>query len=131
MDTDSYKEFEVLFRNAMSRQIGTNGYIFGFIGLCMLVFVSAGFFIGAIIAGFYLALIIIAPVYDPAYQLVCKLLRLQNLPSRIVKPPLSKFVSASLSLIAPGLFIFYGIRGLSSFGFCWQSALCVLVDSFR
>ena len=126
MDNDSYKEFELLFRNAMSRQLGTNSYIFGFLGSCLIILVFAGIFVTMIMAGFYLVLIIIAPVYEPVYRLVCKLLSLKSVPLHLVKPPLSKTVGAILSLIAPGLFIFSGIYGLSSFGFCWQSAICAL-----
>jgi hypothetical protein len=94
----------------------------------MIILLSVGFLVGFIMAGLYLALIMISPVYDPAYQLHRKLLRLQNIPLHIVKPPLSKLLVSFLSLVAPIFIIYTGIRGLFSLGFCSQSVLCGLID---
>jgi hypothetical protein len=124
----SYKEFEILFRDVIGKKISTNEFIFGFMGISIIVLLSVGFFVGFIVAGLYLALILISPVYDPAYQIHRKLLDLQNIPLHVVKPPLSKLLVSLLSLAVPFFIISIGIRGLSSFGFCSQSIICILID---
>jgi len=127
----SYKEFELLFRNAMSRKTTTNNFIFGFMGMCMLI-LFIDFYMVFILAGLYLALVIIAPVYDPVFQLFRKIYNLHNVPLHIIKPPLGSLLGAGLSLlVGSGLLIFMGIRGMASFDFCSQSAVCVLVDLFH
>jgi len=123
----SYKEFEVLFGNAISREMSTNAFIFRFFGISVFV-MFFGILIWCIFVGLFLGLEIIAFIFDPAYQLFRKIFHLQNVPPRLVKPPLWRFLVACLSLVIPGLFIFISIRGFSSIGFCMQSLVCILIN---
>jgi len=123
----SYKEFAALFGNAVSREMSTNAFIFRFFGISMLI-IFFGVLVYCIVIGLFLGLELIALIFDPAYQLFRNILRLQNVPPHLVKPPFSLILVTCLLLAFPSLFIFIGIRGFSSSGFCAQSLVCILVN---
>ena len=130
MKTDSQDQSSsyVEFTKQLSAALTSNAFIFRFIVIGIFVLFVPGILFACILFGVFYAFEKIALISDSAYQLFRKLLRLQDMPLQLVKPPVFYIVYNCVSLVFPGFFIYIGIRGFSSIGFCTQSIVCNIVN---
>ena len=120
----------VEFGHAVSRALLTNRFIFWFLGISFLVYFVLGILMYMIAFGLFYGFVKLAFVLDPVYQLFVRLIRINGLPPRLVKPTAGQAIYAWMSLIFPALFIYLGVRLLLIIGFASQNTLWILSRAF-
>jgi len=124
--TASHEEFA----NAFSREIATNKFVFGFLGISALIFILFGVLIWVIVFGLFYGLLKLALIFDAPYRLLIRICHFENLPPHLVKPPLRSVIYTIVSLIFPGFFVFVGVKGLQNIGFYPQNLIWIFSRAF-
>ena len=118
------------FGHAVSQALSTNKFIFRFLGISFLVFFALGILVYMIAFSLFYGFVKLAFVLDPVYQIFVRLIRIDGLPSRLVKPSTGQAIYAWVSLIFPALFVYVGVRLLLMIGFASQNMLWILSRVF-
>jgi hypothetical protein len=101
---------------AMSRLIGSNRFIFSFLGISMLVMFVFGPWIYFIAVGLLWGFWIISMTFNSPYQLIMRVFRLKGMPEHLPKPNASTTISNLVSLIFAAYLVYLGIKTLVFFG---------------
>lgn len=104
----------------------TTDFVLGFIGIGFVIILLFGALIFCIGFGFFFAFYLLALTFDSPYRLMRRVLRLEGLPPHLIQLPVSRIVLNCTSLIIPALFLFLGVRGFQTIGFCSQALICSL-----
>ena len=104
----------------------TTEFVLGFIGIGFVIILLFGALIFCIVFGLFFEFYLLALTFDSPYRLMRRVLRLEGLPPHLIQLPASRIASNCIALIFPALFLFLGIRGLQTIGFCSQALICSL-----
>ena len=118
------------FGHAVSQALWTNRFIFRFLGISFLVYFALGILVYMIAFGLFYGFVKLAFVLDPVYRLFVRLISIDGLPPRLVKPTAGQAIYAWVSLIFPALFVYVGVRLLLIIGFATQNTLWILIRAF-
>lgn len=119
----TYREQIALLRQSIFKSWKLIAYYGGIAFLLMFVF---GFAFEIIYLGLILGLIRLGVVLDPAYRLLIRILRLNDLPQHLARPPAWFLVYSIIMFLFPLAFILLGGLFLYEAGFCGQNPACVL-----
>jgi hypothetical protein len=97
------------------------------LGVHLLVLIALGIMFHLVLFGLTLALLRLVGVFDPAYQLVGRVLGIKGLPAHLAKPPTFYFVYSGVMMLFPLVIITVGIWVLFHAGFCAQNFICILI----
>ena len=106
--------------------LSTTHFVLGFMGIGFVIVLLFGALIFCIVFGLFFAFYLLALTFDSPYRLMRRILRLEGLPPHLIQLSVSRIVFNCTSLVFPALFLFLGVRGLQTMGFCSQALICSL-----
>lgn len=118
------------FYEQITVALSTTHFVLGFIGIGFVIIFLFGALIFCIAFGLFFSFILLSLTFELPYRLMRRMLSLEGLPPHIIKVPITRIVSNCASLVFPALFIFIGVRGLQTIGFCSQALVCILGKLF-
>ncbi|NOT05087.1 MAG: hypothetical protein HOP27_10865 [Anaerolineales bacterium] len=116
-------------KKATTRLIGSNRFIFGFLGGSMLFMFVFGPWLYFIAVGLLWGLWTISMIFNAPYQLIIRIFRLEGMPQHLPKPNSSTMIYNLVNLIVPGYLVYMGIKALVFFGFDIFSPLIAIVEA--
>ncbi len=116
-------------KKATTRLIGSNRFIFGFLGSSMLFMFIFGPWIYIIAVGLLWGFWTISMIFNSPYQLIIRIFRLEDMPKHLPKPNSSTMIYNLVNLIVPAYLIYIGIKALVFFGFDLFSPLLAIADA--
>ncbi len=112
------------FYDQITVALSTTRFILGFLGIGFVIVLLFGALIFLIVLGLLLGFVLLALSFESPYRLMRQLFRLEGLPPHLIRVPVRRIVFNCASLVMPALFIFIGVKGLQSIGFCSQALIC-------
>jgi hypothetical protein len=112
------------FYDQITVALSTTHFVLGFLGIGFVIILLFGALIFSIALGLFLGFVLLALSFESPYCLMRQVLHLEGLPPHLIKVPVRRIVFNCASLVMPALFIFIGVKGLQSIGFCSQALIC-------
>jgi dolichol kinase len=101
------------------------------IGINALILVVFGFTFQIIFFGLTLLFWRLVMIFNPAYQLLVRILQRKDLPPYLNKPPTWFVIYSMVWFIFPIVIIIAGMFVLFHVGFCFQNIACLLISISR
>ena len=102
-------------------------FIIFFVGMNFLPLLILGFAFQIMAFGLCLILLRLAFIYDPAYQLLVRLLNLKGAPQHLIRVQTWYMIFSSIMMLFPLVIALTGIWLLFHAGFCSQNIACLLL----
>jgi hypothetical protein len=116
-------------KKATTRLIGSNRFIFGFLGSSMLFMFIFGPWIYIIAVGLLWGVWTISMVFHPPYQLIIQIFQLEDMPKNLPKPNSATMIYNLVNLIVAAYLVYIGIKALVFFGFDLFSPLLAIAEA--